>query len=112
MLAQHTRLRSSCSGSEGWEPAGQTKEAGRWYARSVAVDKRLKLVSLDEEDREPLRYLLDPKAAKAIQISFSPSVSEIAFIYPTSDDDLLPELTHKISLSPNSEDTYLPNGFS
>lgn len=53
-------------------------------------DKRLKLISLDEEDREPPRQLLDPKAAKAIQIPLSPRVSEVAFMDLTTNNDLLP----------------------
>ncbi len=76
-------------------------------------DKRLKPITLDDDgDRKPPRQSLDPKAAKAIQTSLSPKVSEIAFMDLTTDEDLLPELTHEISFSPDSENTHSLDGFS
>jgi len=74
-------------------------------------NKRLKLITLDEEDRKPPRQSLDPKATEVIQTSILPKGSEVAFMDLTTDDDMLPELTHEISLSPDSEDNYSLDGF-
>ena len=75
-------------------------------------DRRLKLISLDEEDRKPPKQILDPKETEAIQIPLSPKVSDVAFKDLTTDDDLLPELTHEISSTPDSEDAHLLDGFN
>ena len=76
-------------------------------------DKRLKLITLDEQDRKPPKQSLAPKATEASQTSISPEVSEVAFMDLTADNDMLPELTHEISsLSPDSEETHSLDGFS
>lgn len=100
-----------------WAPGaisqqGKRKRQGGDKQDLWPSDKRLKLISLDKEDRKPPRQLLDPKATEALQISLSPKLSEVAFMDLTTDDDLLPELTHEISLSSDSEDTHSLDDFS
>lgn len=91
---------------------GKRKRQGGDEHELWPSDKRLKLINLDEKDRKPPIHLVDPKATEAIQISLSPKVSEVAFMDLTTDNDLLPDLTHEISLSPDSEDTHSLDGFS
>ena len=91
---------------------GKRKRQGGDEQAVTLSNKRLKPVALDEEDRKPPRQLLDPKATEAIQTSTSPELSEVAFMDLTADDDMLPELTHEISLSPDSENAHSLEGLS
>ncbi|MCJ1456819.1 hypothetical protein MMC28_007184 [Mycoblastus sanguinarius] len=92
---------------------GKRKRQDKDEQEAWLSDKRLKLITLDEEDRKPPRQSLAPKATEASQTSISPEASEVAFMDLTADDDMLPELTHEISsLSPGSEETHSLDGFS
>ena len=92
---------------------GKRKRQGGVEQGLQLSDKRLKPIAFDEEDRKPPRQLLNPKATEAIQTSTPPEVSKVAFMDLTTDNDILPELTHEVSsLSPKSDETHSLDGFS
>lgn len=67
----------------------------------------------DEENPKPPGHLFDPRATNISQTSRSLETPQVALVDLTADDDMLPDLSHDISLlSPDTDETHSLDNFS
>ena len=93
---------------------GKRKREGGDEQELRPSNKRFKPITLDdEEEPKPPGHLFDPKATDASQTSLSLETPTVSLMDLTSDNDMLPELSHDISLlSPDTDKTHSLDSFS